>query len=110
MTTLMRRAGRYIVIGAAVTASSFYEVNELNHTVSQSVKLVSYDEDQLVVLDSVGTVCDVATETGPPCSSFQDGAVEPYTVAPLLRKHSNQSSVVDTIAFTVRSEAPKPDI
>jgi hypothetical protein len=66
MTTLMRRAGRYIVICVAATASSFYEVNELNHTVSQSVKLVSYDEDQLVVLDSVGTVCDVATETRSP--------------------------------------------
>jgi hypothetical protein len=79
MTTLMRRAGRYIMIGAPVTASSFYEVNERNHTVSQSVKLVAYDKDQLVVLNSVGTECDVATE--------------PYTVAPLLQKHNNQSIV-----------------
>jgi hypothetical protein len=52
-----------------------------DQSMGKSVKLVSYDEDQLVVLDSVGTVCDVATETGPPCSSFQDGAVQPYTVA-----------------------------
>jgi hypothetical protein len=66
----MRQARRYFTSCAVVAAFGCNEVTEFGHLSSQSVDLVSDDEYQLVMLDSVGDGSAVATQTGPPCFSM----------------------------------------
>jgi hypothetical protein len=54
MTIHMRRARRYFTTCAAVAAFGYNEVTDFGHLSSQSVDLVSDDEYQLVMIDSVG--------------------------------------------------------
>jgi hypothetical protein len=53
MTTLLRRAGRYITTCAGVATSGFNEVTDFGILPLQPVGLVPGDDYQLVIHDSV---------------------------------------------------------
>jgi hypothetical protein len=65
MTIHLRRARRSFTTCTVVAAFGYNEVTEFGHLSSQSVDLVSDDEFQLVMLDSVGDAM---------CCGYADGS------------------------------------
>jgi hypothetical protein len=81
MTIHMRRARRYFMTCAVVAAFGYSEVTDFGHLSSQSVDLVSDDEYQLVMIDSVGEgMCCGYADGSAVLFCDQDGSVHSRTV------------------------------
>jgi hypothetical protein len=81
MTIHMRRAHRYFTTCAVVAAFGYNKVTDFGRMSSQSVDLVSDDEYQLVMLDSVGEgLCCGYVDGSAVLFCDQDGSLHSRTV------------------------------
>jgi hypothetical protein len=81
MTIHMRRARRYFTTCAVVAAFGYNKVTDFGRMSSQSVDLVSDDEYQLVMLDSVGEgLCCGYVDGSAVLFCDQDGSLHSRTV------------------------------
>jgi hypothetical protein len=77
----MRRARRYFTTCAVVAAFGYNKVTDFGRMSSQSVDLVSDDEYQLVMLDSVGEgLCCGYVDGSAVLFCDQDGSLHSRTV------------------------------